>query len=105
VPAVGRQEKDKMANARKSIRPAPKQKTKARTSKLAAKTATSKLDQITKVLRSARGATISDLTTLTGWQPHSVRGALAGALKKKRGLKVHSARVGDKRVYRIAGPA
>jgi hypothetical protein len=94
-----------MANARKSIRHAPKQKTKALKSKLGVNTAPSKLDQITRALRSAKGATISDLTTLTGWQPHSVRGALAGALKKKRRLNVFSARVGDKRVYRIAEPA
>jgi hypothetical protein len=41
--------------------------------------------------------------TITGWQMHSVRGAIAGALKKKRGLPVTSAKVARERVYRIAG--
>ena len=39
----------------------------------------------------------------TGWQPHTVRGAMAGALKKKRGLTVTSEKIGGRgRVYRIA---
>jgi hypothetical protein len=39
----------------------------------------------------------------TGWQPHTVRSAISGALKKKRGLKVTSVKseTGE-RVYRIA---
>ena len=40
----------------------------------------------------------------TGWQAHSVRGAISGALKKKRGLTVTSdAESGDARIYRIVG--
>jgi hypothetical protein len=36
------------------------------------------------------------------WQPHTVRGAIAGALKKKLGLKVTAEKVEDRgRVYRI----
>jgi hypothetical protein len=67
----------------------------------AARSPASKLDQIAKALRKAKGASIQDLTKLTGWQAHSVRGAIAGALKK-RGLNILSQRVGAKRVYRIA---
>jgi hypothetical protein len=37
----------------------------------------------------------------TGWQPHTVRGAFAGALKKKLGLEVTSEKIGDERVYRL----
>ncbi|MFT5182039.1 MAG: hypothetical protein ACI8S3_001926, partial [Alphaproteobacteria bacterium] len=49
------------------------------------------------------GATIGDLTEATGWQAHSVRGAISGTLKKKLGLTVTSAPVdGRGRVYRIA---
>jgi hypothetical protein len=63
----------------------------------------SKLDQVVNALRTPKGATIADLMKLTGWQMHSVRGAIAGALKKKRGLKVISEKVGEERVYRIGG--
>jgi hypothetical protein len=38
----------------------------------------------------------------TGWQPHTVRGAFAGALKKKLGLTVTSEKVEGTRVYRFA---
>ncbi len=39
---------------------------------------------------------------MTGWQPHSVRGAISGSLKKKLGLTVTSENVGKRgRVYRI----
>jgi stage V sporulation protein SpoVS len=38
----------------------------------------------------------------TGWQPHSVRGALAGAIKKKIGHKVQSEKTArGERLYRL----
>jgi hypothetical protein len=47
------------------------------------------------------GATIAEVVAATGWQPHTVRGALAGALKKRLGLTIVS--VEDRgRVYRTA---
>ncbi len=50
------------------------------------------------------GATIAEAVKVTGWQPHSVRGAISGTLKKKLGLTVSSTPVeGRGRVYRIAG--
>ena len=56
------------------------------------------------MLRRAEGATIAQIVEATGWQPHTVRGALAGALKKRLGLDVASEKVeGRGRVYRIAG--
>lgn len=65
---------------------------------------TSKIDQIVAALRAPKGASISDLMSLTGWQMHSVRGAIAGALKKKRGLTVTSQKAANgERIYRIAG--
>lgn len=55
------------------------------------------------MLRAPDGATIEEITTATGWQAHTVRGAIAGALKKKLGLDVTSEKVeGRGRVYRIA---
>ena len=48
------------------------------------------------------GATLGQLVEATGWQPHSVRGALAGALNKRLGLTIVSERIeGRGRVYRI----
>ncbi|MEN3976904.1 DUF3489 domain-containing protein [Emcibacter sp. SYSU 3D8] len=55
------------------------------------------------MLRSPEGATIAEVVAATGWQQHTVRGAIAGALKKKLGLEVVSEKVeGRGRVYRIA---
>ena len=52
------------------------------------------------------GATIEDLEKATGWQKHSVRGFLAGAVKKKLGLTLVSEKpdAGPRR-YRIANTA
>ena len=47
-----------------------------------------KLDQIIRLLQRAKGATIDDLTEATGWQAHSVRGAISGQLRKRHGLAV-----------------
>ena len=54
------------------------------------------------LLRRAKGATIAEIVEAFKWQPHTVRGAIAGALKKKLGLDVVSEK-SDKRgrVYRI----
>ena len=38
------------------------------------------------MLGRAEGATIAEIVAATGWQPHTVRGAFAGALKKRLGL-------------------
>jgi len=55
------------------------------------------------MLRAPEGATIEEITAATGWQAHTVRGAIAGALKKKLGLDVTSEKVeGRGRVYRVA---
>ena len=55
------------------------------------------------MLRAPEGATIEEITTATGWQAHTVRGAIAGALKKKLGLDVTSEKVERRgRVYRVA---
>ncbi len=57
-----------------------------------------------EMLRRPNGATIEQMTAKTGWQAHSVRGAISGTLKKKLGLAVTSEKVdGRGRVYRITG--
>ena len=57
---------------------------------------------VVDLLRRKEGATIAEVVKATGWQPHSVRGAISGSLKKKLGLPVVSDKVeGRGRVYRI----
>ena len=52
------------------------------------------------------GASIAELASATGWQNHSVRGAISFALKKKLGLTITSAQADRRgRVYRIGTPA
>lgn len=58
--------------------------------------------KLIEMLRAEGGATIDEITAATGWQPHTVRGAMSGALKKRLGLEVSSVKVeGRGRVYRI----
>lgn len=58
--------------------------------------------KLIEMLRSETGATIAEIAEATGWQQHTVRGAIAGALKKKLGLDVMSAKIdGRGRVYRL----
>jgi hypothetical protein len=61
----------------------------------------SKLATVIAMLQQRGGTTVAALSEATGWQPHSVRGALAGALKKKLGLAVVSEKSGEVRTYRI----
>ncbi len=54
------------------------------------------------MLRAPDGATIEEIMAATGWQSHTVRGAMAGALKKKLGLEVTSEKVEERgRVYKL----
>ena len=63
---------------------------------------TSRQDTLLALLRRPEGATIADMTEATGWQAHSVRGALSGIIGKKLGLKVVSEKETDRgRVYRL----
>ncbi len=61
---------------------------------------TTKLDLIITQLTREEGASMMDLIAITGWQAHSVRGALAGSLKKK-GHVIISEKIDGVRHYRI----
>ncbi|MBX3609187.1 MAG: DUF3489 domain-containing protein [Hydrogenophaga sp.] len=52
---------------------------------------------------SAAGASMAQMTKLTGWQPHTVRGMLSGSLRKRLGLNVQHRVEDGVRVYRILG--
>jgi hypothetical protein len=64
--------------------------------------ADSKLSTMLALLRRREGATLEQLTKATGWQSHSVRGAMSGAIKKKMGLTIASAKVAGVRTYHVA---
>ena len=53
------------------------------------------------MLRSPAGATIAAIVTATKWQQHSVRGFLAGVVRKRLGLNLVSEQTDKGRVYRI----
>ncbi len=63
----------------------------------------SKIDLLIARLQRPSGATIDELSKVTGWQAHSVRGAMAGTLKKK-GHIVTSDKVDGVRRYRLGEP-
>jgi Protein of unknown function (DUF3489) len=70
--------------------------------------------QMIEMLRRPQGATVEQIAAATGWQHHTIRGAISGALKKKLGLSVEVTRTrevgsnktgakGSRTVYRITG--
>lgn len=62
-----------------------------------------KHDRVLTVLSQRNGATIQQMMDETGWQQHSVRGFLAGTVKKKLGFALTSAKAeGELRRYRIS---
>ena len=61
----------------------------------------SKQSRILAMLQSPTGATIAAIAKATGWQQHSVRGFLAGVVRKRLNLKLISKRVDDQRIYQI----
>ena len=100
----------------KSATPAKSEKHKATEKRSSQHAVTSKLESsddlhaahITKhvrilaLLRQRDGATITEMMEISGWQQHSVRGFLAGTIKKKLGLALTSSKAaGELRRYRI----
>jgi hypothetical protein len=98
----------------------PKSKPKAGTRPAARKTSKSKMParsvsgprkrvarpetkhaRIIAMLRAPAGATIAAMMNETEWQPHSVRGFLAGVVRRKLGLNLIAEQTDKGRVYRI----
>ena len=62
----------------------------------------SKSDQVAKLLRRAKGATLTELQDATSWQPHSVRAFLSSLRKKGSEISKEQRKSGDT-AYRLAG--
>ena len=62
-----------------------------------------KQSHVIAMLQSPAGATIAAMMKATGWQQHSVRGFLAGVVRKRLKLKLGSKKVDGERTYRITG--
>ncbi len=114
--AIGVEVDEKIGKRPSSAKPKPRQRSRraerkpsgatpnGRTSPTAARPGT-KQALLIDLLKRKKGATIEKIVEATGWQAHSVRGAISGALKKKLGLAVTSEKPGDgPRRYRIAAP-
>jgi len=61
-----------------------------------------KLGAMLALLLRPEGATLQAMQDATGWQAHSVRGAMSGALKKKLGFAIASEKTEAGRVYRAS---
>ena len=90
------------------IRPAPRKTGKSKIPappKAGSRKSTARLDtkhaRIIAMLRAPAGATITAMIKATEWQPHSVRGFLAGVVRKKLGLNLVAEQTDEGRVYRI----
>jgi hypothetical protein len=90
-------------------KPSTAQATPARAAKPAAQPKTkttvagSKQARVITMLRSPDGTTITGMMKATGWQQHSVRGFLAGIVRKKLKLNLSSKMIDGSRVYSIKG--
>ena len=61
-----------------------------------------KHDRVLELLSQRNGASIPEMMEATGWQQHSVRGFLAGTVKKKLGFTLTSSKSeGELRRYKI----
>jgi Protein of unknown function (DUF3489) len=88
------------STARKTARPASRKRPAAALSKAKTKSDT-KHARIIAMLQSPAGATVARMMSATDWQQHSVRGFLAGVVRKKLKLNLVSEFSDKGRVYRI----
>lgn len=63
---------------------------------------TGKLAELLKLVRRKTGASIEEMVSATGWQAHSVRGAIWGTLRKRLGLTVERTKADGVTRYRVA---
>ena len=92
----------KTAKGKSSTRPAPVIAASGAVAKMRAGT---KNAQVVSMLQDRAGTTIAAIVAATGWQQHSVRGFLAGVVRKRLGLNLVSEPRESGRVYRIIDDA
>jgi hypothetical protein len=85
---------------RRTVKPVARRRAASASSRAGAGRDT-KHARIIAMLRKPTGATIAAIMTATDWQQHSVRGFLAGVVRKKLGLNLVSEQTDKGRVYRI----
>ncbi len=88
------------SNVRKAGKPLSRKRSAPTASKPASRPDTKQARAIA-MLRKTAGATIAALMAATDWQQHSVRGFLAGTVRKKLGLNLVSEQTDKGRIYRI----
>ena len=88
------------STARKTAKPASRKRPVPASSRSAAGPET-KHARIIAMLRKPAGATVAAIMAVTDWQQHSVRGFLAGVVRKKLGLNLVSDQTDKGRIYRI----
>jgi hypothetical protein len=64
--------------------------------------AKSKIEKVIALMRRPNGARLAELMRATGWQAHTVRGAISSAVRGRRGLSVASEAADGVTIYRIA---
>jgi hypothetical protein len=89
------------ASSEASVPPATCARPTASDPKIKKAEPSSKQSRVIAMLQSSSGSTISAMMKATGWQQHSVRGFLAGVVRKRLKLKLGSKKVDGNRVYRI----
>jgi hypothetical protein len=87
-------------HTRKSARPKPRRRSLPVSPRAATRSDT-KRARIIAMLRTPGGATIAAIMTAADWQQHSVRGFLAGVVRRKLGLNLVSETTDEGRIYRI----
>ena len=88
------------SSARKTAKPVSRKRSASASSRLTSGPET-KHARVIAMLRKPAGATIAAIMATTSWQQHSVRGFLAGVVRKKLGLNLVSDQTDKGRVYRI----
>jgi len=113
TPAPAAEGADEATASRRKAKPKVAKPPKAAADKPTPRTGTKQAHMI-EMLKRPEGATVEQIAEATGWQHHTIRGAISGALKKKLGLTVEATRTrevgpnrtgakGSTTVYRITG--
>ena len=103
--AVRKKQRNMKRTSSDKARSAPLHKAIGTEPKAGPARANSKLATIIKLLDRDQGATLAQMTDATGWQKHSGRGVMSGAIGKKRQLTITSTKTDGVRIYRIADRA